>query len=728
MGEHPFASALATAEPGQFLRLERDTGRSSRFAELDQLVANVLSIALAGHRPVSVVTGVQGSSNNDTLALSSLSREEQGLVREMYSLSKQQKRGAWYLTEQMSLKAGVLNLPAHLRHYPWHAMTLATNEVARVHLGAAPDALAAWCLLIPLFDDLMAPITVRAAGSSKPGAEQEETWGQITARYATMGLAPTPQSRVFVYGAGWSRLDRGGQVRARLALLDELTRADPLQVAARFRAARIQALISATLKKSRSGTPLARKVLTKALQPVLSAYFGGDWLSYLDYVEMPPGSGEEIVTALPEAKLFVGGSAKAEAVAAQQGIDVSDVQAMLAAFLGQGSSVSPVEQRVDVLRRWWSQFDAVHARQAPGMHPLWGLVEDGPYAIRAGFGPTRQLYRWLLSPDLVEEVDRLWDGVTLPRWPETIVSEPYPHRLMAETVGVAAAFWHGVALTAWFVCEGPTSRTPLSGLRSYYRRHLNELAQAGTPIHLGLFDELEHAERYLGEPQPVYSHQQNANAGRTSISMGVIIGERRAGFERLRDIITGHRQGWSHRYLAEYLEHRWKSELTEVSYELNKFVAANGKLPTYKQFARFADTAANHWFNGDLAGLYAAIGERAPATSRRVDLLPGAAHDFVDAVYAALGGLPFDEVMKNPGSPLANSCRQKARLAAASVTYLQIAEALGRAPDIKEFGGDRHEWDWADGRERGWSAYQQAIEQVLMRNGAGSNFPGRPHR
>ncbi|MFC4118964.1 stress protein [Nonomuraea zeae] len=728
MGEHPFASELATADPDQFLRLERDTGRSSRFAEIDQLVANVLVTALAGHRPISVVAGPKGSKNSDTLALNSLTRQEQALVRETYNLSTQQQRGAWYLTEQLSLKAGVLNLPANLRHHPWHAITLATDEVARVHLGAAPDALAAWSLLIPLFDDLMAPITVRATGSTKPGSEQEETWAQITAKYAAMGLALTSQSRVFAYGAGWSHLDRGGQVRARLVLLDELTRADPLQVAARFRAARIQALISATVKKSRSGTPLARTVLTKALQPVLSAYFGGDWLSYLDYVEMPPGPGEEIVTALPETKLFVGGSAKAEAVAAQQGIDVSDVEAMLAAFLGQGSSVSPVEQRVDVLRRWWSQFDVVHAHQAPGMHPLWGLIEDGPYAIKAGFGPIRQLYRWLLSPDLVEEVDRLWDGVILPRWPETIVSEPYPHRLMAETLGIAATFWHGVALTAWFVCEGPTSRTTLPGLRSYYRRHLNELEQAGTPIHLSLFDELEHAERYLGEPQPVYSHQQNANAGRTGISTGVVIGERRAGFEILKDIITRHRQGWSHRYLAEYLEHRWKSELTEVSYELNRFVAAYGRLPTYKQFARFAGTAANHWFNGDLASLYAAIGERAPATSRRIDLLPGAAHDFVDAVYAALGGLPFDEVMKNPGSPLANSCRQKAHLAAASVTYLQIAEALGRAPEIKEFGGDRHEWDWAGGHEHGWPVYQQAIEQVLMQNGAGGNLPGRPHR
>ncbi|MEU6719641.1 hypothetical protein ABZ897_50000 [Nonomuraea sp. NPDC046802] len=116
--------------------------------------------------------------------------------------------------------------------------------------------------------------------------------------------------------------------------------------------------------------------------------------------------------------------------------------------------------------------------------------------------------------------------------------------------------------------------------------------------------------------------------------------------------------------------------------------------------------------------MYAAIGENAPATSRRVDLLPGSAHDFVDAVYAALGAPPYEEVMRNPGSPLADVCRQKAKLANAGVSYLQIAEALGRAPEVTEAGADHHEWEWAGGLERGWAAYRHAIEAALQRNGA----------
>src|SRR6266508_4168571 len=141
------------------------------------------------------------------------------------------------------------------------------------------------------------------------------------------------------------------------------------------------------------------------------------------------------------------------------------------------------------LFRWWTQFDAAHARQTAGMKPLWGLVDEGAHILGYGPGPIPDLYRQLLSPDLVDEVDQLWDGVTLPRWPETIVSEPYPHRLMAETLGPAVTFWHGVALTAWYVCEGPYSRTPLSELRNYHDRDLAALVEAGTPVHPSLFDE-----------------------------------------------------------------------------------------------------------------------------------------------------------------------------------------------------------------------------------------------
>ena len=387
---------------------------------------------------------------------------------------------------------------------------------------------------------------------------------------------------------------------------------------------------------------------------------------------------------------------------------------MLAAFLGQETSTSPVEQRVDVLSRWWAQFEAIHARQTTGMPTLWGLVEDGLYFIGYGQqGPVPQLYQRLMTPELVAEVNQLWDGITLPRWPHTIVSEPYPHKLMAETLGPAVAVWHGIALTAWYVCEGPYSRTPLSGLRTYHENDLAMLAEAGAPIHTSLFDELEDAERYLGPPQDLETHVQELQLPDGNISLRFSGGgQRRDGFEILRDINTRHCRWWTDNYLAAYLRSRWTQELTAVARELHRTIAAKGKTPTFRQFARFAALAANHWFNGDVASLYTAIGEKAPATPRRVDLLPIGAHDFINAVYTALGGKPYDEQLRITDFEASDRFRQMSRLATASIYYLQITEALDRVPEPTEFGVNRHEWEWAGGLDKGWRIFQDAIEQV----------------
>ncbi|MGV9308717.1 hypothetical protein ACWDLG_35545 [Nonomuraea sp. NPDC003727] len=716
MGETALASRLASAETEEFLRIECEAGHDATFTQLDVLTANLMLMALSGRPLVSITPGGPGRSSSDTVSMTFLTPQDRTFVDDTFSLETQQRKGAWFLPEEARLKTGNLNLPAYARHYPGQSFALAQSGSIRTHLSSTADALLVWSLLIPLFDTLMAPVVLRAVGSEQSADDQRAAWATVLESYSSLGIARTPEVEVFTYGGGWARLDRAGHAHARVLLLDALARHDLLSVAARFRATRLRALFGAIVAKTRVTTPLARRVLNQALKPTLSAYFAGDWLACLDYLGMPPNPGEELVSALPATKLYVGGASNAGATAAEHGVGVGEVEAMLAAFLNQTTAVSPVEQRVDVLRRWWLEFDSVHARQESGMKPLWGLVEDVGYSVGYGQQPGYRLYRTLLPSDLVEEIDLLWDGTTLPRWPEAVVSEPYPHRLMADTFGPAVSFWHGVALTTWYVCEGPTSRTTLSGLRAYHERHLAELADIGTPIHPSLFDELEQAESRLGpiEELPTYEHWFQRGEGVALRMTGG--GTRRDGFSMLRDILTRHRRGWTNRYLDDYLRHRWHTELTTVARELNKTIAASGKPPTFKRFARFAAKAANHWFNGDLSGLYTAIGEKAPSTPPRVDLLPIAAHDFVDALYTELGGQPYEELLRVTDFPLADVYRQKSRLASAGVTYLQMSEALGRTPDPKEFGVSRYEWSWAGGPDQGWPIYQTAIETILRRH------------
>ncbi|MEV4678575.1 MULTISPECIES: stress protein [Actinomadura] len=704
------AAYLGRLPPYAFLRSENERGRRERFDDIDHCTAQLLEAALAGQCIINLVDDDTDPERHTLVTATPIDPVGRTALEKNLSLSAQQANGAWFLPEAVPLKSQTVNLSAHLRSQPSYALTLAADDNVRVRLASSPDAMLTWSLLVPLFDQLLRPITERAAAPVRTPDEHRTVWLEIVRCYQRLGISAGSVLWAFAYRGGWSGLDRAGHARARIALLDAIIGHDPLSIVRAFRAERISAFIDKTAQKAKRGTPLARLVLTKKMQPILSAYFAGSWLEFLDYLELSPNPNEELMTALPQPTFFVGGASKVGSAAAEHGIEVDDVNAMLAAFLGQDTTTSPVERRVTALRSWWRHFDAAHASQRTGMPDLWGLVEDAPHSIGPLPCPAPRLFERFLPTDLVAEVEELWSGTVLPRWPQAITTEPYPHMAMAETLGPAVSFWHGVGLTAWFVCAGPSSRTPLNGLRGYYERTLTELAVMGTPIHPSLFEELEQAENLLGPPEELIQHEEQVQMSDGVIAIRFIGGgQRRAGFEILRDIITRHRRGWSNRYLDSYLQERWTQELAAVARELHRRIAVARKAPTFRQFAKFSAGTAGHWFNGDLAALYTAIGENAPDTASRVRLLPRDTRQFIETVYAELGGRPYEEHLRITDFSTADRYRQRARLATASTRYVQIFEALGRPPKHTEFGAGRYEWDWADGLENGWPLYQRAI-------------------
>jgi hypothetical protein len=237
------------------------------------------------------------------------------------------------------------------------------------------------------------------------------------------------------------------------------------------------------------------------------------------------------------------------------------------------------------------------------------------------------------------------------------------------------------------------------------------LDEMGFPIDRAIFRELEQAERRLGPPEQAWEelHSREVASG-ISISISMGGSQRRAGFEILCDIVARHRRAWAAQHLEGYLQHRWDNELREVSREYSRRVAATGKPPTLKQFAAFAAPAANHWFGGDLAALYAALGEKSPGQPERIDLLPGDPLVFVRAVYAALGGgppLPREAAWEDREA--FEEQWELRRLASEALRYLQLQEALGRPPTPKEFGADRIRWERLGGPDSGWARYEAAI-------------------
>jgi hypothetical protein len=304
----------------------------------------------------------------------------------------------------------------------------------------------------------------------------------------------------------------------------------------------------------------------------------------------------------------------------------------------------------------------------------------------------------------------------LPQWPDRIVSEIAPHALMGETFGPALAFWHGCALTAWFISEGPYSRTDIEGVPGYYQRQLGALEQLGTPIDFRLFAELKKAEARLGPAVPwERSTSSTAVGSGISIEMRVGMGSRRSGFENLRDVITRYRREWARQHLTAYLRARWEWDLREPARLYAQTIADKGKPPAPKQFARQAAVATNRWFGGDISGFCAAIGEKSVFRPRLASLMPADRRGFATKVLAALQ--KYRTTSSGVTEPTQSPTQRNddlERLAEESLRVVQLREALGRSPTQKEFG--RFEY-WAPSldpkADRAWEIYVRLIEAEL---------------
>jgi hypothetical protein len=498
-------------------------------------------------------------------------------------------------------------------------------------------------------------------------------------------------------------------------------------LAARFRMYRIRQLAERYYAKANAqGQAERRKVLTKAYYAVLSGVFAGDWMAFLRYLGETPHPNEQVGTALPETRLYVTDTSKVAAVATVANISPAEVQRMVAAFWNRpGVAVSPIEERIAVLRRYWQVFDEIHTQQELGMESLWGLIGTRGLLNLNGGGEglyRQDLYRSLLTESLVAEIENLWSGTTLPMHSEIVVTEIFPHALMAETFGPALDFWHGCALTAWFIAEGPWSRTDMVGLAHQYRKHLAELEDVGCSVNPKLFHRLIEVEATLGPPQPIEGQQSTTqSSGGLSITTSIRIGSRRGGFEKLRDVITQYRTEWAEKNLEQYLRARWERQLKVVAEDYNCWLHEKGRPPTLKQFAKVAAEVANHWFGGDLTGVYGVIGEKILQRPTRRTIMPPDRLGFAQSVYKAIGGQPIERRILAQSRNQAQPTEQQREysldeLARLSLPYIQLEEALGRSPTLKEFGESRFEplgQILAENTEEAWKKYGEAIHTVM---------------
>lgn len=533
---------LACETVSERAALEKENGKSERFTALDALVSESVAHCLHGERTVLLK---EDKLHFDKLTLNFLNEEQKQFIHQTYAVERQQERGAWNLPEKINVNVGILNLPCHFQNHSHFPHESASRNFGTVLLKDSPEAVFLSYVLTPLVKELFFPIELKSSLAGTFEYEELKTvWNKIDDFYAALGFGEISELAVFRPRGGWSKLGNiTSQLEAKRLFLNALSKNIHPEIGALYRIFVLSELVEQYYKKAKSDGVVKRKqVITKAFQPLLSGFFGGDWLALVDYLGERPHPDEQIVTALPKTQINVGGASRAKEVALKSGLPADEVERIAAALWQTSGGASPIEERVSCLKDYWRTFDEIHSRQKSGMKPLWGMVEESDsieFERNPNFPFYPQLYLEFLPANLIQQIEKLWGTTMLNKYPERIVTEPFPHFVMAKVFGPALYFWQNCALTAWFLCEGPSSRTDMAGLAHHERYYLNDLEEMKTPVDSAMFSELIKAESKLGPEQSIERESSTTTIDYgISITMSVSHGSRRAGFERLRDVIT----------------------------------------------------------------------------------------------------------------------------------------------------------------------------------------------
>jgi hypothetical protein len=665
---------------------------------MDLVLDRLVLAALRG----SQIIEVDRSEKQPKLRLTTSA--EDGEVMEVHcAVERQQERGAWYLPDSRALDVGTVQLAHWWRTSSRYTLTLADQDGHASVAFNSPGVVFIWSVLEPVFTDLALPLRLRSgkAAGQTPPEKSAAYWAEtIKPAYDALGLGRDALSQ-FAPGSGWDDLDADRVMSRRDALIGSWGEAD-LESAARLRAYRIGQLVERYYSKAKNGQALRKRVMNdKAAERVLSGYFAGDWLAFLDYLGEKPHADEEVTTALPKSTLLVTSSDRAASVAAQHGVSPDEVERMLAAYWNQAGGGTPVERRVHALGHFWREFDEQHALQAPGV--------PEPYSLIRGSGYGRY------SAELVDEVAHLWGTKLLARFPERLVTEPFPITGAAHAFGPAIEFFQGVALQAWHNTEGGRAHHELADLEEGMRKFSEALAATGHPADPALFADLRVAERRLGPVEEIREESSRETVGFITMSLASV-STRRHGFEILRDIITAHRRAWAGVHLDAYLHDRWRSDLQTAAEAYNRHAADKGKPPTIKQFAAKAAAAATQWFGGDLTGVYGALGIKSKLATPVYEplLARDQRGEFGRQVRAELQAAGvFSGTTKADQVGYTN---QLGSLAHASFDSVELYEAIGRPPALSQFGTTRFKYNagtLAVDIEEAWSKYEAALERAL---------------
>lgn len=728
-----FGRTLVAVAVAAAPELEADHGKRDQLAEADMILGKIISHVLAGEAPTAEATTTRTST---TLRLPVLSDADLSFIRDRWTVEHHEQSGFWSLPDAITVHPGLANLPHYQRLQPAFFSSLAFGDTAKLDAAAFPEAVYLWGQVEPLLEAFFIPLRLRGPGIIQKPDKRDAGWADFDQFAAAISLTFDDAFEDIRDGERWLTLTRPEQIDRKTRYLDQVraqvSAADP----ALLRAAALRPLIDRYYAKAGKGPVLRKAVLTRPLQRTLSGYFAGDWQAFLDYLGEPLHPEEELVTALPEPRILAATAARAEEVAAATGVSTSEVEAIVAAFWGQQRTTSPPELRVAALKNLWADFDRLHAEQRPGMPTLaslvaehenvtFPLIDHGPY-----YPQPMDAYR-LLAPERIDELIELWGTTVMPQHPDRIVSESFPIIAAEYAFSTPLVVWHALAMAAWMTCESMTNEEQGFSLPNVYYDQFRSLEASETPITRDVFTDVRAALPRLGKPVSIDAHTETKEIG-PGLTLSITMSGgpmRRDGFEILRDIITRHRRAWAAAYLDQYLAAEWPADLRDVAEQYNHMTADKGKPPTARQFAKIATPIANAWFGGDLAAVAVAIGTKTDIRTESSLRLPHDRPGFAYAVFTELGGP--ETAPRDIHDYSANLTRYHAieKLAGQGFRYVQLLEALGRPPDLKEFGRSIFQVPSAQALDKdidhAWTQFTAAVERALASQPAATQ-PAEP--
>src|SRR5438876_162664 len=191
--------ASALSDPGLLIELEAREGKADLFADVDALLAHVAVRTLRGEDTVEV----ERERHADSVSMVGLDRPLEDVLGDQFAVASQHSRGAWFLPEKASLKAGLVNLPSTFARHPRFATGLVWEERARVLLADGPAAVLLWAVLEPLFEQLFVPFELRGrTAGTKSREDQLAAWASVDEIVSALGFDVGSELAVLRYGGG----------------------------------------------------------------------------------------------------------------------------------------------------------------------------------------------------------------------------------------------------------------------------------------------------------------------------------------------------------------------------------------------------------------------------------------------------------------------------------------------------------------------------------------------